>query len=293
MPRYLICNADDFGIGRRITDAILDCHKSGIITSTTLMANMPAAEYACRRAREYPELGIGLHLNLTAYRPLSPPEQVKDLVDETGNFLSSSLQVKNLWRGRHLAEQVEKEYSAQIEKALELGIQPTHFDGHHGIQKRPLARKALIKLAQKYHIPAARTQRGFYWTAPNAAFSLKLMRRHRNLRAGPRIFMRYWNHCQLRRGNLLTPERTVNPSLLLPCCAEPKQKLLNCIAAIPEGISELVFHPGYPDPDVNDTLKFAEVRKTEAKLSCDPDIIAALKDNGIQLITFKDIGNLS
>ena len=65
-----------------------------------------------------------------------------------GYFLSSSLQVKNLWRGRHIAEQVEREYGAQIEKTLELGIQPTHFDGHHGMQKRPLARKALIKLAE-------------------------------------------------------------------------------------------------------------------------------------------------
>lgn len=287
--RKLIVSADDFGIGRRVTDAIIDCHVNGIVTSTTLMANMPAAEYACRRAKECPELGVGIHLNLTDGKPISEISKIPDLVDENGRFLSSVVQCRNLWWGKNLAKQVKYEFEAQIKRALDLGIQPTHFDSHQGVPKRPVARTAIIKLSKRFNIPAARTDRGFYWTAVDAPAAIKSKRIWRNLVALPHLVMRYQNHHVLRRSGLRTPDRLVAPARLIPQLQDPKKQLLACIKALPGGISELMLHPGYPDPDVADPPHFAKVRQMEAALASDPDILTAIKEQNIDLISFRDI----
>ena len=62
MEKRLIINADDFGLSHGITDGILLTHVKGLLTSTSLMVNQPATEYAVRRASEAPRLGIGIHV---------------------------------------------------------------------------------------------------------------------------------------------------------------------------------------------------------------------------------------
>ena len=84
--RKLIVNADDFGFNQDVTDGILECHKNGCVTSTTLMTHMPAAEYAAERSKSYPELSVGIHFSINTGRPLSAPEKIPSLVDSQGNF---------------------------------------------------------------------------------------------------------------------------------------------------------------------------------------------------------------
>lgn len=59
--RKLIVSADDFGLDRQITDAIIDCHVNGIVTSTSLIANAPATVHACSRAKDISSLAVGVH----------------------------------------------------------------------------------------------------------------------------------------------------------------------------------------------------------------------------------------
>ena len=63
--KQLIVNADDFGLTKRVSEAIVDVHRHGIVTSTTLMANGAAFEGAVALSRQMPRLGIGAHLNLS------------------------------------------------------------------------------------------------------------------------------------------------------------------------------------------------------------------------------------
>src|SRR5229473_8150417 len=86
--KQLIVNADDFGITRGITDGIVEGHRRGMITSATIMANMPAFAYAAHVARSYPSLGIGLHLNLIDGPPVSP-DPLPGLVNARGSFWGS------------------------------------------------------------------------------------------------------------------------------------------------------------------------------------------------------------
>ncbi len=66
----LIINADDFGLSKSITDGIVDGIKNGNITSTSIMANMPYAEYAVEQAIKNKISCIGLHTTLTVGKPL-------------------------------------------------------------------------------------------------------------------------------------------------------------------------------------------------------------------------------
>ncbi|MGA2094374.1 MAG: ChbG/HpnK family deacetylase, partial [Sedimentisphaerales bacterium] len=71
MDGRLIINADDFGLCRGVNKGIAEAHATGVLTSATLMANMPAAEEAVEIAHKLSNLGVGVHLNLTEGKPLS------------------------------------------------------------------------------------------------------------------------------------------------------------------------------------------------------------------------------
>ena len=83
MIKKLIVNADDFGMCEGNTIGILLAHKNGILTSTTVMMNMPYASFALKQAQNFPDLGVGVHLNITIGKPLTQ----MSCVDENGYFL--------------------------------------------------------------------------------------------------------------------------------------------------------------------------------------------------------------
>ena len=78
MDKRLVINADDFGLCDGVNRAVAQAHTDGVLTSTTLMANMPAAEEAVKIAKEMPSLGVGIHLNLTEGPPVSKDQSVKE-----------------------------------------------------------------------------------------------------------------------------------------------------------------------------------------------------------------------
>jgi len=105
----LIVNADDFGMSRGITDGIILAHRYGFVTSTSLMVNMPAAEYAISRLAAAPRLSVGVHLNITAGRPILPAQKVATLVDASGGFYSAAAMSRKLWQGRAASAEIEAE----------------------------------------------------------------------------------------------------------------------------------------------------------------------------------------
>src|SRR5947208_16875705 len=117
MSRQLIVNADDFGFTRDVNAGIIEAHRNGILTATTLMANGDAFDDAVRLARETPSLDVGCHLVLVQGRSVLDP--ARELPRTVGEL------VKALLRGRL---PVYKEAVAQIRKLKRAGIQPTHIN---------------------------------------------------------------------------------------------------------------------------------------------------------------------
>src|SRR5438477_571510 len=82
--KKLIVTADDFGLTDRINEAIGSAHRHGIVTTASLMVTGGGFESAVNIARNLPGLDLGLHLNLTEGRPISPWEAIPSLANAGG-----------------------------------------------------------------------------------------------------------------------------------------------------------------------------------------------------------------
>jgi predicted glycoside hydrolase/deacetylase ChbG (UPF0249 family) len=143
---YLIVNADDFGWTKGINTGIIQAHRDGIVSSTTVMMNMPYAFEAVRYSNEYPNLGFGVHLVLSDGKPLG--SNYKTLTCNDGFFKPDFIKVPSFdpW-------EVQTEWSLQIEAFLSMGIKPTHFDSHMHIHRRKELKDVVFFLQKKYKLP--------------------------------------------------------------------------------------------------------------------------------------------
>ena len=141
----LIVNADDFGMSRGVNLGIIEAHKNGIVTSTTLMVTMPEVEQALLLARDCPNLGIGLHLNCTLGKPLT---DCKSLIKDSGEFYKPR---ENPNQALFDEEEIYREFSAQYDLFVrQVGRKPTHLDSHlYAHQVYPKAKAAALRLANE------------------------------------------------------------------------------------------------------------------------------------------------
>jgi len=155
MVTRVIINADDFGYAHSVNYGIVDAHVQGVLTSTTLMANMPGFNHAVKLKKDVPLLGIGVHLVLTCGKPLLTGHQ--HIVDENGNFHSQRYYTPEraayVFNEDFIAE-LRAEWTAQIDKVYAAGITPTHLDGHHHMFITfPETQQLSFELAEKYQLP--------------------------------------------------------------------------------------------------------------------------------------------
>ena len=140
MRRKIIVNADDFGLTGDVTCGILAAHRNGQVSSTTLMVNTPGTEGAVEAAADHPDLGVGLHFNLTEGRPLAT---VPSLVDVNGRFLLRGELLRRTFRRRIDPDDVTRELDAQLTRFHDLGLTPTHLDSHQHVHMAPWIFRAM------------------------------------------------------------------------------------------------------------------------------------------------------
>ncbi|HMS22806.1 MAG TPA: ChbG/HpnK family deacetylase [Candidatus Levybacteria bacterium] len=157
--KYLITNADDYGYRSDISQAIVDSHKNGYLTSTTVLINFVSSE-DIQLAKSSSSLGFGLHLNLTSGEPLTENWKRK-YGSFSRPFRNESKQFnREVWLPffeKYSTEDVHEEYEAQLKKFEELfGFPPTHIDSHHYSSSYQSTFPAYIELAKKYNLPVRR-----------------------------------------------------------------------------------------------------------------------------------------
>jgi predicted glycoside hydrolase/deacetylase ChbG (UPF0249 family) len=137
MPRYLIVNADDFGLCRGVNRGIIECAERGIVTSASLMVRSPAAAEAAVYAKQNPRLSLGLHLDLGEW------------IFENGQWIQHRAVVST-----DDARAVRNEIDRQLAAFRELtGRQPTHLDSHQHIHRREPVRSLALARARELSIP--------------------------------------------------------------------------------------------------------------------------------------------
>jgi hypothetical protein len=258
--KKLIVNADDLGLTPGVTRGIIDAHLQGIVTSTSAMMNSPCiTESLAAVNHDVPELGVGVHLVLSWGRPLLPPKDVPALVDDRGNFFkfdqfAGRLSALNL-------DEVRAEWQAQIEAFITNGRKPDHLDSHHhSSYMSPGLFRVMLELAQKYDLPIRLPSKPAGDSPAIEAF-VQVLGQHP---------VRYPQSC-------ITAFYDERASLA---------SLSEIIATLPEGISELMCHPGYADRGLMEGSTYTTAREKELGILTSPEIKKMLELHQIQLANF-------
>lgn len=277
MPKQLIVNADDYGKTEGVTQGIIQAHREGIVTSTTVMMNMPKVEEALRLADDCPDLGMGVHLVFTAWRPLLPAAEVPSLVDEDGQFHSQEAILSD--PNRIDTDELKAELRTQIEGLRASGREPDHLDFHHFIHIYLPFFAVYVELAEEYGLPVRLPfPPEEEWDEAAASESMTqglppdLLREIARQDIGlvqakgiphPDRFVQSFSGQALTLGNLL-----------------------GILEELPEGISELMTHPGFADEVLLARSTYAKERERELELLCHPRAKERIGELGIELVNF-------
>ncbi len=280
MSRKLIVNADDFGRSRGVSDGILRAHRDGIVTSTTAMMNMPGVAHdLLRAADEAPRLGLGVHLTFTAGRPLMPMEWVRSLVDEHDHFLSQAAIMQQ--PARLDVDELMSELKAQVNTFKNaLGRLPDHLDAHHFVHLYPPLFRVYLDLAESFDLP----------------IRLPIPRQPVPL-----------DHVPALLGNVprevLAPIVEADWALLAGRAVRTTDQfvmsffgqntsaanLLDILENLPEGVTELMTHPGLADEHIRAESNYHVERERELAALTDPQVLVQVQKLDIELVTYAEL----
>ena len=154
----LVVNADDFGYSEEVNSAIVESANQGLLSSTTLMVNMPGFDDAVMRIKNgelKDKIRVGLHLNLFEGVPLSEGmKKCKVFCDGNGIYHEQAISFSA--PRKIIGTIVTTELDEQIKKILSAGIVPSHLDSHAHRHTNWFIGSAVMKLAKKYGIPEIR-----------------------------------------------------------------------------------------------------------------------------------------
>ena len=281
MQRFVIVNADDFGLCTGVNKAIEDAHKNGILTSATIMANMPSASEAVEIAKRTPSLGVGVHLNLTNGIPLSKHKSVEYIKDDTGNFGLGpyKLALKTLLN-RNVRQAVETELAAQIKWVIDQGIKPTHLDSHKHIHAFPPIFPIVCDLAKQFGIRAIR------WTFEPAkiGFGFRPVTkkdRHRSAAVRNMARINRRQNSEFFKNNIL---------LGIAHTGKIDHDFFRAAALNPLGtVTEIMTHPGYMEGLDLKLTTLIEERKLEFEAICARQTRDYFNTAGIKLLGYGQI----
>jgi len=284
----LIINADDFGLTAGVNKGITETIRNGLVTSTTVMVNMPHAPKILELAREFPHIGVGVHINLTQGKPVSERDLVRSLLREDGEFLGEEdLMKRSFLRKLNLTE-VYSEVVAQINRLREWGIQPTHIDSHQRNHLFPGIYPTVLKAALNCRVSKIRTHRRWFVCCNSNDRSGSFLQYHIK---SPRkiltwIFSRYRRAFAVRKG-FACPDWLISP--LEGASLSFTEKFCKAVRALPDGISELVTHPAYNCEELAGYSTYTFQRQNEMDALESKQLKEEIQENGVEMINY---GNL-
>ena len=279
MDKRIIINADDFGLCDTVNKAVAQAHTKGVLTSATIMANMPAAKDAIKIARQLPALGIGVHLNLSMGQPLSNDICVKSLLNKNGNLGLSPAKLTILSTLSHkFRTAIRTELASQIQWVIDNGLTPTHLDSHKHIHSFPAIFPIVCELARRFKIPAIR-----FTYEPKQILRLPwpLPSEGGRKRAGKIRAMAKINHMQ--NADFLKTDALLG-------IAHLGKINVNFFRAVtlytPVATAEVMTHPGLDNGTETDETRLLHQRKGELEALCSERTKQYFEDSKIKLVHY-------
>ncbi len=274
--QLLIVNADDFGLTPGVNRAIIEAFEHGMVTSTSMLAVAPAFHDAVTRWRsgDLGSLGIGVHFALVGEDPpLLSAAEVPTLVDRRGRLSRSWRQfLPRAACGRVDPADLRREFSAQLARIRQAGIEPTHVDTHQHLHLWPLVREAVFDVASSAGIDAVRVPRGA-GSGPKGAGVAALSRRLARA-ATQRGFRQPDVFVGLDEAGHLDQARWAHVLKGLE----------------PRAATEIGCHPGHAIDPERDRYRWGFDWPGELAALCDPNLRDRLEQRGFVLGSFAALG---
>lgn len=259
----LVINADDFGYSKAVNLGIVETHSNGVLSSTTLMANMPGFSNAVKLAKKFPMLGVGVHLSMTCGKPIL--SGMDTLCRSDGSF-----QALNYVRENDESidlDQLYLEWRGQINHILQAGIRPTHLDSHHYTHTIGKNYQVIERLSEQYQLPIRNC--------------FNVVEKLNNKQLTPTdAFWNMFNYFEIKD---MSKEYH-----------QIKDKVINIIKRDSEDyrkykLVEAVCHPGYLDSTIWYGSSFNLARLREVDILCDEDLKWLLLDMGYVICRYDEL----
>lgn len=276
--RLLILHADDIGMCHSVNVASIKGLTEGVVTCGSVMVPCPWFPEIAAWARKNPDADLGLHLTLNSewqhyrWRPVAPWDKVKGLLDEEGFMWRDVASV----RQKAKSEEVETELRAQIERALQFGMKPTHMDTHMGTCfSRPDFFEVYVTLGAEYGIlpmllvPSPRTL--------EMAKQLGLDYKPIAIKLQQKGFVLIDNLVTGGTGDTLE---------------ERRKSYYEIIRNLPPGVNEIILHLSTDDPEIRAITGSWHHRYHEFLIFTDPETRKFIEREGIKLIGYKQLSEL-
>ncbi len=280
--RQLIINADDFGINEMVNLGIIQGHTNGIITSTTIMPSGSAFDHAITLASVNKELGIGIHLTLVGETPLCDPQTIPSLVNNEGCLsLHYPEFLLRYCLGKIKLDDIRKELTAQVQKVVDCGIAITHLDSHQHMHIVPGIIDITIEIAKSFGIKKIRIPAEPYLFLGGYPFQAVRVIARAGLTFLAQIARR-----KIHKQRLAAPEHFFG---MLAGGNMHEEYLLRILSALPEGISEIMMHPGTNDSILQTMYNWNYHWQAELSAVTSPKVHQHITNHHIQLISFREL----
>ncbi len=280
----LILHADDVGMSHSVNKATIQAFEIGMVTSGSIMVPCPWFPEIAAYFREHPEADLGLHLTLTSewkyYRwgPVASRDRVPSLLDEDGFLWRSEQQV----REHAKPEEVEIELRAQIERAIEFGVKPTHLDTHMGtVFVNPQFLQIYCRLGKEYKIPPMLPS-----LTPEAMDEIK--KRGIDLPEGMAEIMMG----ALKEAGFLFIDRIVTKGGGGRTLEENKASYHATLRKLKPGVTQIILHLAMDDDEIRNITSNYMSRYNDYRIFTDPETRQLIDKLQIKLIGWRDIANL-
>jgi predicted glycoside hydrolase/deacetylase ChbG (UPF0249 family) len=264
--KLLIIHADDLGVAHSEDAASLDALDQGAVSSASIMMPTPWVTEVAAYMKAHADADLRLHLTLTSewksYRwgSVAPADRVRSLLDSAGTFPGD----ESIVAKQAIPAEVERELRAQVDRALAMGIHPTHVDSHMGaLFTTPALLATYVKVAHDYHLPFLGVKGAPFDSVKGLTSRDVLL--DAVVIAGENIPRDQW-----------------------------KKFYLDAITALKPGVTELIVHLGHDDAELQAVTVDHEPygsawRQRDYDVVTSAEFRKALADNHVVLIGWKDI----
>jgi len=260
MSKNLIINADDYGITSEVSRGIRLAYTSGVLTSTTVMAiGLSCEEDLQLLQKECPAMGVGVHLTLTTFKPISKINEVASLINDKGNFYRLNelkTAVQNI-----SPEELYNEWVLQVDKIISFGLNIDHLDSHHNAAYLSTTTFEVFKaIAKQFSLPVRLPM------SPVGNLALETSAK-----------------ASLDAAAVKSPDQL---NFDFAEAADKRASLVNLLEKLNPGTTEVLCHPGFIDKELRSISSLLEPRQLEIEALCAPEIRQVIQKQQIELTTY-------